>query len=358
MKRESFFSSVNPYRLFWIVGIIVLLIVTMVFVDHIKDKPVSPHGRLLPSVSLVTVKAVKNVKSLLAIGTVKAAQGIEVSTEKAGIITAINFQSGQTVQAGHTLVTLKNDALKATVQEDWVKYRLAKLNAERFRQLVSKDYVSRQNADQAASRAEQAKAQLAHDEALLQQTMIKTPFSGRLGISQVNLGQYVSAGQVIVSLQDRSKMVVDFSIPQKQSDLLYVGERVLASNHQGQAYQWQGKIIALDSRMDKDMRSLPIRAELDPPYANLVPGMYVTVSVLLPQASDKPAIPQNAIVYNPYGNFVYLYQKGKVTQRYVTLGTKVDGAVLVEKGLSVGDQVVAEGQQKLFNGAQVNVVGK
>ena len=357
MKRKNFFNMVNNHhRLFSLIGIIILLIAVMVFVYRAKKKSVFPQQNLVAAVNIASVKPVKNVKKLSAIGTVKAAQGIQVSSGTAGIISMINFHSGETVPAGKILVILQNDALKATVQEDRVKYQLAKLNEDRLQKLLGKGYVSPQDAGQAASHAKQAKAQLAHDQALLQETIIKTPFPGRLGIRQISVGGYVSAGQVIVSLQDRRKMVVDFSIPQKQSDLLHVGDRVLVSNHQSQAQQWQGRVIALGAQMDNDTRSLPVRAALNPPYANLVPGMYVTVSVVLPTASNKPAVPQSAIVYNPYGNFVYLYQNGKVIQRHVTLGAKVDELVVVTKGLMLGDQVVVAGQQKLFNGAQVNVV--
>ncbi len=358
MKRKPVINWITPRPLFWISSVMALLTASVVLAYHSKGKTVSSHQRSLPSVSLATVKSAKDVSSLSAIGTVKAAHGVQVSAESAGIITDVNFQSGQTVQAGQTLITLKNDALKATVQEDQAKYQVAKLNAERSQTLANmgKGYISRQDTDQTDSNAKQAKAQLAHDKALLQNTIIKAPFSGQLGISQVDLGQYISAGQVIVSLQDRSKMTVDFSVPEKQSDLLRVGDLVLAISHQGQSHQWQGKVIALGSQMNNDTHSLSVRAQLNPPYPNLTPGMYVEVSILLPKTSDKPAVPQSAIVYNPYGNFVYLYEKGKVTQHYVTLGQKVGGSVLIEKGLAVGNQVVMQGQQKLFNGAQVNLV--
>jgi membrane fusion protein (multidrug efflux system) len=357
MKQSIYFSMITRRQLLWIIVVIVLT-ASVIIAYYSTKKPISTHQTPLLSVSLATVKDAADIASLSAIGTVKAAQGIQVSAETAGIITSINFQSGQTVQAGQILVILKNDDLKATVQQDQAKYQLAQLNAERSQKLVGNGYISRADADKTASDAKQAEAQLAHDQALLQDTIIQAPFSGQLGISQVDLGQYVSAGQSIVSLQDRSTIYVDFSIPEKQSDLLHVGDCVLTTSHQGEAHRWQGKVIALGSQMNNDTRSLPVRAQLIPPYPNLTPGMYVDVSVLLPKTSDKPAVPQSAIVYNPYGNFVYLFQKGTVTQRYVILGPKVGATVLIENGLTVGDQVIVEGQQKLFNGAQVEVEGK
>ena len=178
MKPKFTINWMTRRPWFWIVGVMALLKASVVLAAHVKGKSASSHQRPLPSVSLATVKAAKDLSNLSAIGTVKAAQGIQVSAETAGIITSIDFQSGQAVQSGQILVTLKNDDLKATVQQDQAKYQLAKLNAERSEKLVGNAYISRQDADQTESNVKQAKAQLAHDEALLQDTVIKAPFSG------------------------------------------------------------------------------------------------------------------------------------------------------------------------------------
>lgn len=357
IKKKKEHNGILRYKLFWIALLIILLVGGIFFAYRLKNKASSFPRRALPVVNLTTVKAAKAVKHLSAIGIIKAAKGIQLSAEIPGIITAITFHSGQSVQAGETLVVLRNSELKATVQADQAKYYLDQLNAKRSAQLVNKNYVSRQQADQDTANAKQSKAQLTHDQALLKNTIIKAPFSGQLGISQVDLGQYVNAGQVIVSLQDRSKMYVDFSISEKQSDLLQVGESVVICSHQGETHQWHGKIVALGVQMNSDTHMLPVRAEIMTPYLNLTPGMYVDVSVLLPNEKEKPAVLQQAIVYNPYGNFVYLYQKNHVVQRYITLGSTIGDRVFVEKGLRPGDQVVSEGQQKLFNGARVKVGG-
>lgn len=341
-----------------IVGIVCICIAGGVFAkaNH-GDKQKSIKSESLPSVALSKVTDTKNVSSISAIGTVKAAQGIDVSAPTSGIITSIHFESGQSVKAGELLVTLKNDDLKSTVLEDKAKYQLAEANEERSKKLVKRGFVSQQDADQTASSEKQAQAQLDHDEALLKNTIIEAPFPGRLGISQVDLGQYVTAGQVIASLQDRSKMYVDFYIPEKQSDLAQVGDSVILTSHQGESHQWSGKIIALGSKMNDDTRSLPVRAIINKPYNNLTPGMYVDVSVVLPNSVNATAIPQGAVVYNPYGDFVYVYKNGEVIQRYITTGEKIGGLVIVVKGLSLGEKIVTEGQQKLFNHAKVEVVG-
>lgn len=319
-------------------------------------KPSKPE-RTPPSVSIIKVMEKKDIKKLNAIGIVKAAQGIEVSATSSGIIQSIDFVSGQNVLADSVLLTLKNDDLKAILMEEKVKYRLAISNSHRSQKLVNNGYVSRQDADLTDSNVEQAKARLEHSEALLGNTIIKAPFAGNLGISKVSLGQYISAGQVIVSLQDNSKMYVEFSIPEKNSDLITVDEKIIVCSNQASQHQWQGKNIALGSQLDENTRSLPVRAELFPPYKSLIPGMFVNVTLLLPDAENKPAIPQSAIVYNPYGNFVYQYYKGVVVQRYVDIGQKIGKNIIIEKGLRVGEEVVFEGQQKLYNGAKVQIIG-
>lgn len=333
------------------------IIIIFLCTYKLPNKKDNKSERAHPYVHVTKVITKKDVKTLTAIGIIKASKGIDVSSPTANVIESINFLSGQYVEKGSVLITLKNDELKATVEEDKVKYHLAELNAQRSQQLVGKGFVSRQDADLTTANVKQTKARLEHDEAILANTVIKAPFSGTLGISQVSLGQYISAGEVIVSLQDQSQMYVEFSIPEKHSDLIMVDAAIIARSNQSSAHHWQGKTTALGSKLDDNTRSLPVRAELFPPYQSLKPGMFVNVTVLLPKADDKPAIPQNAIVYNPYGNFVYLYKKGIVIQRYVDIGQKIGKYILIEKGLRDGEVVVAEGQQKLYDGATVRVRG-
>ena len=355
---KKWFSNLIDSKIKLIVTLSIILFISSIAFAKIFSGNKDKNDMLfnLPSVSISKVSLQKNIKIISSIGIVRAAQGIEVSSTSSGIITSIQFKSGQPVQAGQILATLKNDDLKATVLEDEAKYNLAKLNADRSRKLVRNNYVSRQDADQTNADEKQTKAQLKHDQALLENTIIKAPFSGYLGISQINLGQYVSVGQTIVSLQDRSKMLVDFSIPEKQSDEISLEDKISVNKNEENVTVWQGKINALESQMDNDTRSLAIRAELYPPYDNLTPGMYVNVSVIKTNAENKMTVPQSAIVYNPYGNFIYTYKNGQVTQNYVNLGQKLNDNIIIEKGIDLNSNVVIEGTQKLFDGAKVQVV--
>lgn len=339
------------------IGFSLFILICLFFGMIRKNSEPKRHDRRLPVVKTSQVVIKKDVKVLRVIGIVKAAQGIEISAPASNIVQIIHFSSGQTVQAGDVLVTLRNDDLKAIVKEDKVKYHLAQLNIERAQKLVGHGYVSKQDADLSVSNVDEAKARLEHDEAVLANSIIKAPFSGVLGISQVSVGQYVSAGQLIVSLQDLSKMYVEFFIPEKSSDLVHIDSGVKVISNQSTQHQWEGKTIALGAELDANTRSLAVRAELIPPYHNLKPGMFVNVELSLAENQDKLAVPQTAIVYNPYGNFVYLNQRGVVKQQYVNLGQTIDQYIIVEKGLKMGDEVVILGQQKLYDGANVDVKG-
>lgn len=337
--------------------IILALIVIVAWAMHGKKKANS--AMMMPPVSVKLGQVVQQEASnqFSAIGTVKAAQGIDVSTQVAGTLATINFTSGQTVQKGQILFTLKNEDLQAVVSEDRAKLLYDQDQYARYKKLSSKGWVTASDTEQNKSLMNQAKAQLDHDQALLDQTIIRAPFSGVLGVSQVSLGQYVTAGQSIVSLQDRSMLYVDFYVPERMSDLVQVGRHVIAYSQQTKNYSWDGEVIAAGSAMDNDTRSLMVRAKIVPPYTNLMPGMYVNVSLAVSDDLPQLIIPQEAVVYNPYGDAVYVYQKGKVFQKAVELGDRIGNKIMVRHGLSKGETIVIAGQQKLYNGASV-VEGK
>lgn len=337
--------------------IIIALVIIVIWIIHSKKK--THAAMMMPpvSVKLGQVQEQEASNQFSAIGTVKAAQGIDVSTQVSGTIGTLNFTSGQTVQKGQILFTLKNEDLQATVSEDRAKLLYDQDQYARYKKLSKKGWVTASDTEQNKSLMNQAKAQLDHDQALLDQTIIRAPFSGVLGVSLVSLGQYVTAGQAIVSLQDRSMLYVDFYVPERLSDLVQVGRHVTAYSQQTKNYSWDGEVIAAGAAMDNDTRSLMVRANMLTPYTNLMPGMYVNISLAVSDDLPQLIIPQEAVVYNPYGNAVYVYQKGKVIQKAVELGDRIDNKIVVKHGLSKGETIVVAGQQKLYNGASV-VEGK
>lgn len=309
-----------------------------------------------PYVEIAKTKLIQWGNSIFAIGTVKSAKGIYVSSPISGIVKGIHFKSGQTVKKDDILLTLKNQDLQATLDQDKVKYNLSRQQFNRYHKLFKSHAVSEAEIDQLQSQTKEDYAKLEHDNALFEKTIIKAPFSGQLGIRDINQGQYITAGQKIVLLQDSSKMFVDFYIPENKIDQVKIGQNVQLNLKENKHYQWTGKIIALDPAMDEDTRNLRVRAEVNPPYQPLIPGMYVDVFIY-PIKTKKLIIPQTAIIYTPNGEFVYLYQKGKVFLKKIQSSYQFGNNVIISHGLNEGDEIVVSGQQKLFNGAAVNLAG-
>ena len=307
------------------------------------------------TIKIASVTQKKAADQFSAIGTVKALQGTDISSSTAGKITRIQFTSGQTVQKNQVLFTLQNDDLVAAVKQDQAKYLYEKAQYNRFSILAKKGIEPKASLDLQRSTMDQAEAQVEHDQALLNKTIITAPFSGTLGVLQASVGQYITAGQPIVSIQDNSVLYVDFYVPERVSDLVKVGNPINAVSKQSSNYQWSGIVQAVSSSMDSDTRNLLVRAKINAPYLNLVPGMYVNVSAIISSIKPLLVIPQQAVVYNPYGNVIYLYQNGKVKQHPVELGNRIDDDIVVLSGLQIGEQVVIEGQNKLYNGATVQL---
>ncbi len=347
MKPEIIESK----KLYTALGIFLIVLILAWFLTRTHAHAANAMPAI--TVKLTTVQQKKAADMFSAVGTVKASEGTDLSTSVPGIIASINVNSGQAVQQGQILFTLKNEDLQATVKEDQSKYAYAKDQYERYKILSKKGVIAHAMEEQVKSAMEQAQAQVDHDQALLNNTIITAPFPGVLGVFQVSVGQYITAGQPIVPLQDRSVLYVDFYIPQRVNDLIQTGRPVTAISEQSTQYQWKGTIQAVGSSMDNETRSLLVRAKMNPPYNNLVPGMYVHISAAISDQKPIVIIPQQAVVYNPYGNAVYIYKNGKVTQRMVELGDRFDDWISIKSGLKPGEQIVMAGQQKLYNGATV-----
>jgi len=348
--------------LFKLKRFIVILIVLMLILIGISVFLFLKHGHknvtaapALPVVNILSIKKVAWIRKVDAIGTLKAKQGVKISAPVSGTLKDLSFSSGAQVHQGELLATLDNQDLAARVNQDEAKYQLAQQDYGRYQKLNALRMVSSAYCDRYRSAMAQTKAQLAYDQAALDKTMIKAPFSGRLGIRCVDKGQYITAGQTIVSLQDISVLYVDFYLSEKEVSDVALNTHVKISLNPDDQVTWSGKIIAMGSELDEKTRNLAVRAQLEPPYKVLLPGMYVRVSVLLPAKAPVVAIPQEAVSYNPYGNFVYVYKDGSVHRQIIETGERFDDLVVVTKGLQQGDQIVVEGQQKLFDGAKVNI---
>ena len=300
--------------------------------------------------------------SLAAVGTVKAVQGVTVSTDLPGIVEKITFDSGQAVKQGQPLVKLDTKQEEAQLRSAEARLQLAKSNLERQQGLLQKRVSSQSDFDSAAAEYKEAEASSAEIRATIERKLIRAPFDGVLGIRQVNLGQYLQSGDPVVPLQSLDPIYVNFALPQQQMAKLTVGRdvRITADGLPGQTFT--GRITSVNSVIDEATRNVTVQATLENPGRKLHPGMFVNAEVMLPEKQQVIAVPATAINYAPYGDSVFVIEKMKhedgtsydgVRQQMVELGASRGDQVAVVKGLKSGEEIVTAGGFKLGPSAPV-----
>ncbi|MGY3296847.1 membrane fusion protein (multidrug efflux system) [Pseudomonas sp. TE6288] len=309
---------------------------------------------------------------LPAVGSLKAYQGVELSLEVAGTVKSLHFESGQQVKAGQLLLQLDSDqetALLGTAQAD---LGLAKVDFGRGSQLVGDSAISRGEYDRLTSQYRRNQAVVDQLKASLAKKSISAPFSGTIGIRQVDVGAYLPSGTVIATLQDLSSLYVDFNVPEQALPRLSLGQRVLAQVAAYPQQTFPASLSAINPKVEASTRNLLVRATLANPEGKLLPGMFASLQLLLPDPQPQVVVPENAITYTLYGNSVYRVspKKGEdgqplrdandqpqlvAEQLTVQTGERREGWVVVLKGLQAGDQVVTAGQLKLSPGAAIRI---
>lgn len=309
---------------------------------------------------------------LPAVGSLKAWQGVELSLEQSGTVKALHFDSGQQVKAGQLLLQLDSDqeaALLGTAQADLA---LAKVDYGRGSQLVGDSAISRGEFDRLTAQYRRNQAVVDQLKASLAKKSINAPFSGTIGIRQVDVGDYLASGTVIATLQDLSSLYVDFNVPEQALPQLSLGQQVLVQVAAYPGQTFSASLSAINPKVDEDTRNLLVRATMANPDGKLLPGMFANLLVLLPNPQLQVVVPESAITYTLYGNSVYVAtpkkdKDGKIEhdaqghpqltaeQRTVQTGERRDGVVVVSKGLAAGEQVVTAGQLKLTPGAAIRI---
>jgi membrane fusion protein (multidrug efflux system) len=305
--------------------------------------------------------------TLNVVGTAAAVHGVTVSADLPGTVDRINFDSGQWVKEGDVLATLDIRQEKAQLASMEAQHDLAQVNYDRMQQLVAAGVISRMDYDKAMSDRKATDANAAEIRAMIDRKTIRAPFSGVLGIRQVNLGQYLAAGNPIVSLQSLNPIYVNFGVPQQLTSQVQAGHMVRITNEELPGMAFTGRVNAIDSVVDQATRNIQIQATLDNPQAKLRPGMFVNVEVGVGAKQSVIPLPASAISYAPFGDSVFIVSEMKspagqsykgVRQQFV----KVQGArgdqVGVVSGINLGDEIVTSGVFKLRNGAAVAVNNK
>ena len=318
-------------------------------------------------VSAVVVTGESVAEFLDGIGSVVAVHQVSVAPEVNGRVTKILFESGADVKAGDPLVQLNDDPERADLANFQALANLAQVTLGRSHKLASQQYMAQQTVDQNQSELQVAQANIARIQAIIAQKLVRAPFAGQLGVRQVDLGQYLSAGTPIVTLTDLDTLHVNFTMPEQARAALAVGQPVEFRVDAFPSRVFKAVLTTIEPQIDPTTRNIKVQATLDNPGHLLLPGMFAAARVQLPALTNILTAPETAIDYTAYGESVFvLHEDGKTSdgkpkykavQTYVKTGTRQDGKVAILSGLKAGDLVVNAGQVKLQNGAEVVVTG-
>jgi len=305
---------------------------------------------------------------LKAVATLRAAQGVDVTSEITGLIDKILFKSGDVVTAGQPLVQLNAESDLAQMHSKEAEAELARTVYERDKKQFAMHAVSQAVLDADAADLKSKLALVAEKQALLAKKTILAPFSGQLGISTASRGQFINPGEKIVTLQSLDTLYADFHLPQQDFPALAAGQIVQLSMDAYSGRAFTGKISTVDPQVEKATRNIQVEAAVDNADHSLLPGMYASVIVQAGKSAQYLTVPQTSVTYNPYGETLFVVQEGGkgadgkpllvAKQVFVTTGPTRGDQVAILKGLKAGDTVVTSGQMKLKNDSPVIINNK
>jgi membrane fusion protein (multidrug efflux system) len=341
-----------------ILGLAILIgIPTLIKLQQFQAMAEMPMSMPPEIVTADQVKKQQWTKTLSATGSLVAVQGVTVSAELGGKITEIAFESGDRVKAGELLVRLDTDAEEAQLRSAEAAAKLARINLDRNRDLRANKTVSQSDLDTAEANYKQTTAQVENVRATIAKKTIRAPFSGQLGLRQVNLGQIIEQGTPVVTLQTINPIYADFSLPQQHFSRIVVGNEVHVTTDAAEDKTFSGKITAINPEIDETTRSVRIRSTLVNEGELLRPGMFAKIKVVMPKIEEVLAIPATSVLYAPYGDTVFVIDTKKdeasgeeqkiLRQQIVRLGQTRGDFVAVTSGLNEGESIVTSGVFKL-----------
>ena len=363
-------------RMLIMIGALVLLVLALGggFFLHIKKLMAAAPKPFAQTVTATTVKSLDWQPQLSAVGSVTPVRGVDVTTEIAGQVLEINFKSGQDVKKGDVLVELNADTDKAQLLSLQAAADLSATVLKRDKGQFDAQAIAQAQVDADMADLKSKKALLAQQQAVIDKKTIRAPFSGKLGITTVNPGQYLNPGDKIVTLQTIDPIYVDFNLPQKEVGNLTMGQVVNVTTDGFPGVEFPGKITAISPKVDTTTRNIVVEATFANPKRQMLPGMFANAQVDVGEKKHYLTLPQTAITYNPYGSTVFVVQTAQeaaaaakaasapapaassgffVQQAFVTTGETRGDQVAILKGLKEGQQVVTSGQVKLKNGSWI-----
>ena len=365
-------AAKRPVRMglwFVIVGVLLAALVGgLVWFNHFRSEMIKQffaNNKPPPtSVTVVEAKSEQIPNLLTAVGDLAAVHQVNVTSDVSGRITDIMFTAGASVKADSPLLQLFDGPEQGDLASFKAQATGASLALDRAKQLAARQFGPQSTADAAQATYDQANAGIAKTEALISQKLVRAPFDGELGVRRVEVGQYLSAGTQIVTLTDLSMLYANFTVPEKASAALKVGQTVRLSVDAYPGRTFDGKITTIEPQILADTRNIRVQATIANPDHILKPGMFTTTTVVLPDKPPVITVPETAVDYTLYGDSVFLITEKKsddgktsltAVRTFVRTGDRVDGRAEILEGLKSGDRVVAVGQLKLQSGAAVAI---
>lgn len=347
-------------------GVLALLLV-LAAIKMAQIKKMSSMAYVMPPSAVTTATAEEAAwpPVLHAIATLTPVEGVNISADADGLVVRIAVENGAAVKAGDLLLELDNTVEAAQLESAEARLAIARLNADRARELRASNTNSQAELDAVLASLRQAEADAAALRAALDKKSIRAPFDGRVGIRRVNLGQYVQRGTPLLPLQRLDQMYVDFNLPQRQLPLLSVGREVRVRVDAFPDRDFAARLTAIDPAVDAASRNVAVQALLDNPDELLRAGMFARAEVVLPVGEASVVVPATAVAYASYGNSVFVVEQLKdpksgadylgATQRFVKLGPARGDQIAILEGVRPGEEVVTAGVFKLRNGSPVQV---
>lgn len=364
----------RPKTVRWMIGVGLLLALVLggfYGFNRFREQAIAGYfaGNKPPpaQISAVTATTAAVPRFASGIGSLAAVHQVTVTPEVGGRITAIGFDAGARVKTGDLLLQINDAPDKGDLANYEAQARMAQLTLQRNSALASRQFASQESVDQAQSQVDQARAQILKTQAMIAQKQVRAPFAGRLGMRQVEVGQYLTPGAPVVTLTDLTHLYVNFTLPTQQRAEIKVGQQVNVKTDAFPGRVFNAKITTIEPQIRSDTRTLMVQATMENPEEVLLPGMFVEAAVVLPAQPDQVVLPETAVDYTLYGDSVYLIREDgkdandkpvlKAFRTPVKTGARWDGKVALLSGIKPGDQVVAAGQLKVQSGGAVTITG-
>ena len=358
----------TAFRLFVMLLVVALLAAALMGFHLFKGSILKKVTRAIQSQQATVSTALASTQpwqpTLTAVGSLRASKGADLSLEIGGVVDTIDVDSGHEVAAGTVLLRLRANDDSAKLAQLQASAELSAITYKRDLLQLSAQGVAQSTVDSDLANLKVARAEVAAQQALILEKTVRAPFAGRLGVRQVDVGQYLAAGTIVVTLQALDPMLLDFYIPQQSVGQVGIGQAVRMSVDAYPGKTFLGKVTSMNSKVDTSSRMLQVRASFANADSALLPGMFASARVDDGPEKSLVTIPQTAVAYNPYGSLVYVVHNSKdaqnrpqvsVHQQFVTAGEMRGDQVSIMQGLQAGDVVVTAGQLKLHNNALVQI---